>query len=125
MNEYEHSAARHRVLVQDVKYLSRTHRARVVARQRDVVDGFSDVIGRLSPAAQQRWRGPLAMILFGMMNWTFTWLRADGPLKHEDLAPVVADLFIGGLGRVRPPAWPATQVRRPRTRSAANLKASA
>ena len=41
MAEYEHSAARHRVLVQDVKYLSRAHRTQVVARQRDVVDGFA------------------------------------------------------------------------------------
>jgi AcrR family transcriptional regulator len=31
MTEYEHSAARHRVLVQDVKYLSREDRTRVVA----------------------------------------------------------------------------------------------
>ena len=125
MTEYEHSATRHRVLVQDVKYLSRAHRAKVVASQRDVVAGFAEVIGRLSPAAQQQWRGPLAMILFGMMNWTFTWLRADGALKHEDLAPVVADLFIGGLGRVRPPVWPASSTRRPRTRLPTNLKASA
>jgi AcrR family transcriptional regulator len=125
MTEYEHSATRHRVLVQDVKYLSRAHRVKVVASQRDVVAGFAEVIGRLSPAAQQQWCGPLAMILFGMMNWTFTWLRADGVLKHEDLAPVVADLFIGGLGRVRPPVWPASSTRRPRARSAMKLKASA
>ena len=50
ITEYEHSAARHRVLVQDVKYLSRAHRVRVVARQRDVVDGFARVIGELAPA---------------------------------------------------------------------------
>jgi AcrR family transcriptional regulator len=125
MSEYEHSAALHRVLVQDVKYLSRAHRARVVARQRDVVAGFAEVIGRVAPATQQRWHRPLAMILFGMMNWTFTWLRADGALKHEDLAPVVADLFIGGLGRVRPPLAPLTPARRTRVRSAANLKATA
>ena len=94
------------VLVQDVKYLSRAHRARVVARQRDVVDGFARVVGGSLPQRPATMAGPLAMILFGMMNWTFTWLRDDGTLKHEDLAPVVSDLFIGGLGRVRPPLWP-------------------
>jgi len=125
MTEYEHSAALHRVLVQDVKYLSRAHRAKVVARQRDIVGRFADVIGRVAPAAQQRWDRPLTMVLFGMMNWTFTWLRADGTLKHKDLAPVVADLFIGGLGRVRPPLAPSTPARRTRMRSAANLKATA
>ena len=125
MSEYEHSASRHRVLVQDVKYLSRAHRARVVARQRDVVAGFADAIARLSPAAGEDWHRPLTMILFGMINWTFTWLRAGGALSHDDLAPVVADLFIGGLGRVRPPQRPAQPARRLRARTASNLKASA
>lgn len=37
------------------------------------------------------------MLLFGMMNWLFTWLQPNGKLKHADMAPVVADLFLGGL----------------------------
>jgi len=104
MTEYEHSAARHRVLVQDVKYLSRAHRVQVVARERDVVAAFADAIEPLAPGAGDGWVKPLAMILFGMINWTFTWLREDGTLSHENLAPVIADLFIGGIGRVRTPA---------------------
>jgi AcrR family transcriptional regulator len=125
MAEYGHSAARHRVLVQDVKYLTRAHRGRVVARQREVVAGFAEAIARLAPAATTDWQRPLAMVLFGMMNWTFTWLRPDGELTHDDLAPVVADLFIGGLGRVRPPQRVAPPARRGRSRAASNLKASA
>jgi len=102
MHEYEHSATRHRVLVQDVKYLSKSHRARVVARQRAVVDGFARVVTELAPAASAAaLRKPLTMILFGMMNWTFTWFSERGPLRYDDLAPIVADLFIGGLGRLR------------------------
>jgi Tetracyclin repressor-like, C-terminal domain len=38
-----------------------------------------------------------------MMNWMFTWLQPDGALSHADMAPVVADLFLGGLGAVRLP----------------------
>ena len=125
MTEYGHSTARHRVLVQDVKYLSRAHRARVVARQRDVVDGFADAVARLAPMAGEDWHRPLAMVLFGMMNWTFTWLRPGGALNHEDLAPVITDLFIGGVGRVRPPSRLVQPARRPRPRTASNLKASA
>ncbi len=104
MTEYEHSAARHRVLVQDVKYLSRAHRARVIARERAVVQAFAAAIEPLAPGAGEAWVKPLAMILFGMINWTFTWLRDEGTLKYADLAPVIADLFIGGIGRVRTPA---------------------
>src|SRR5512145_333204 len=83
MAEYEHSAARHRVLVQDVKYLERAHRGRVLARQRKVVDGFAAVIARLAPeATRAELAKPLTMILFGMINWTFTWLKDRGPLTY-------------------------------------------
>jgi AcrR family transcriptional regulator len=105
MAEYEHSAERHRVLVQDVKYLKRAQRARVLLRERKVVDSFADVIARLVPtAARSELTKPLTMTLFGMINWTFTWLKDRGPLSYEDLAPVVADLFLGGIGRVRAPS---------------------
>jgi TetR/AcrR family transcriptional regulator len=126
MAEYEHSAARHRVLVQDVKYLSRPHRTRVVARQRAVVDGFARVVGELAPAAAPAaLHKPLTMMLFGMMNWTFTWLRDRGPLRYEDLAPVVADLFLGGLSRVRAPLRQVAAKRAMRARTPTHLEASA
>jgi TetR/AcrR family transcriptional regulator len=126
MAEYEHSAARHRVLVQDVKYLSRAHRTRVVARQRSVVDGFARVVGEFAPAGSSAaLHKPLTMMLFGMMNWTFTWLRDRGPLRYEDLAPVVADLFLGGLGRVRAPQRQLAARRTTRARTPTHLEASA
>jgi len=102
MAEYEHSAARHRVLVQDVKYLERIHRARVLAKQRRVVQGYTDVIAQLASADRARLAKPLTMILFGMINWTFTWLKDTGPLTYSDMAPIVTDLFLGGVARVRP-----------------------
>jgi hypothetical protein len=46
-------------------------------------------------------RVPLAMILFGMINWTFTWLRADGSLTYSDMADIVSDIFLSGA--VSPP----------------------
>ncbi len=45
------------------------------------------------------------------MNWLFTWLRPDGPLTHEAMSGVVADLFFGGLPAVHTPA-PAKAPRR-------------
>ena len=53
--------------------------------------------------------GSLAMLLFGMINWMFTWLRPDGSLNHEQMAPLVADLFFGGLAAVRKPRSQARQ----------------
>lgn len=125
MAEYEHSAERHRVLVQDVKYLERAHRARVLARERKVVDSFAAVIADLAPdAAARGLRKPLAMILFGMINWTFTWLKDRGPLTYSDMAPLVTDLFLGGIGRIQPAAS-APRARRRRPEGATPLKAIA
>ena len=44
---------------------------------------------------------PLTMLLFGMVNWMFTWMKPGGALDHDAMAPVVADLFLGGLGAVK------------------------
>ncbi|MNW17823.1 hypothetical protein D3C71_2171430 [compost metagenome] len=45
------------------------------------------------------------MLLFGMINWMFTWMKPGGRLDHAAIAPIVADLFLGGVGAVKmPPA---------------------
>ena len=46
---------------------------------------------------------PLTMLLFGMVNWMFTWMKPDGKLDYEAMAPIVTDLFLGGLQAVQAP----------------------
>jgi len=38
-----------------------------------------------------------------MINWMFTWMKPDGRLDHAAIAPIVADLFLGGIGAVKSP----------------------
>jgi AcrR family transcriptional regulator len=98
MQEYEHAQTQHMVLVQDVKYLGTDERARIIAKQRQVVDAVAQAIAGLRPRFRKKaMRVPLAMILFGMINWTFTWLRPDGPLSYDDMSKVVADIFLAGI----------------------------
>src|SRR6185295_422077 len=79
-------------------------RKRVLGGERRVVAAFADAIVAVRPElAKERLGKPLAMLLFGMMNWMFTWLQPKGELSHADLSPVVADLFFGGIGAVRMP----------------------
>ena len=62
-------------------------------------DAFAAAIAALRPRFRKKaLRVPLAMILFGMINWTFTWLRADGPLAYQDMAKVVTEIFLRGIG---------------------------
>jgi TetR/AcrR family transcriptional regulator len=101
MQAYAGAQHQHRVLTEDVRFLGDDQRRAVVDGQRRVVAAFADAVAALRPdlAAAQLQR-PLAMLLFGMINWTFTWLREGGELTHEGLGAIVADLFFGGLPAV-------------------------
>jgi AcrR family transcriptional regulator len=103
MTAYEDAAQYHRVLVQDVKYLKPAHRNLVNAKQRRVVQAYADAIVAVAPQLDgSALLKPVTMTLFGMINWTFTWLKDDGALRYADMAPVVADLFLRGVASVRP-----------------------
>ena len=104
VREYADAQNEHRVLTEDVRFLEPDERRQVLEPQRRVVAAFADAIAAVRPnLARNELDRPLAMLLFGMINWMFTWLRPDGSLNHEQMAPLVADLFFGGLAAVRKP----------------------
>src|SRR5664279_6249440 len=104
---YAGAQAEHRVLTEDVKFLQPADRRRILDGERKVVAAFADAIAEARPELRdQDLDKPLTMLLFGMMNWMFTWLKPRGEFSHADMAPVVADLFFGGLGAVRAPGLP-------------------
>jgi AcrR family transcriptional regulator len=101
MLAYASSQHEHRVLTEDVRFLPDAERLQVVSAERRVVAGFAEAIVALRPDLQAlQLHKPLTMLLFGMMNWTFTWLRPDGALTYEALGDVIADLFCGGLPQI-------------------------
>ena len=105
VQEYAGARDAHRVLTEDVKFLSDADRARVVDDERRVVEAFAGAVAALRPELQAaQLHKTLTMLLFGMINWMFTWVRPGGALGYAEMAPVVADLFFGGLPAVRLPA---------------------
>ncbi|MCW5633921.1 MAG: TetR family transcriptional regulator [Rubrivivax sp.] len=105
MAAYADAQHEHRVLTEDVKFLQPGPQHEVLEGQRRVVAAFAEAIAQVRPELAARpLAGALAMLLFGMMNWTFTWLRAAGPLSHGAVAAMVSELFFGGLPAVRRPA---------------------
>lgn len=112
VREYAGAHNAHRVLTDDVRFLVPADRESVLARERAVVRGFAQAVAALRPeTALSNTKAsdakaidtPLSMLLFGMINWMFTWVRPDGELDYEEIAVIVADLFLGGLGAVKPP----------------------
>ena len=99
MEEYEHSQSQHVVLVQDVKFLQAAQRELVLGKERKVVAAFAEAIVEIEPGLRgRRLDKAVAMLLFGMINWTFTWLRTGGALSHGDMAPVVTQIMLNGIG---------------------------
>jgi hypothetical protein len=100
MQAYADAQSEHRVLTEDVKFLDERARGAVLEGQRQVVTAFAQGIAACRPDLRAELHKPMAMLLFGMINWTFTWLRPDGVLTYADLGDIVADLFFGGLPAV-------------------------
>ena len=96
--EYRHSREYHVALLNDVKFLDEPKRERIRAREREIVEALADMLERAWP---QRVRGsqrkPMTMALLGMVNFTFAWLRPDGPMSYEQYADLVIDLWENGL----------------------------
>jgi AcrR family transcriptional regulator len=97
--EYETSATRHVALVSDTKFLGDSQRELILNRQRDVVAAFTRFLKRAYPERVTPYnQTALTMMLFGMINWTFTWLRPGGPMSYGAFADEVVALLERGFG---------------------------
>ena len=103
LREYEHSATRHVALLNDTKFLGAegdpSQRDTILKRQRDLVAAVTRFIGRAYPrAGREHTRTAITMMLFGMINWTFTWLRPGGAMRYDEFAELVVAMLERGLG---------------------------
>ena len=98
--EYQTSATRHVALLNDTKFLGVEQRELILNRQRDVVSAVTRFLCRAYP---QRVNGPnqtaITMMLFGMINWTFTWLRPGGAMSYAAFADEVVAMLENGLSQ--------------------------
>ncbi|TAL96940.1 MAG: TetR/AcrR family transcriptional regulator [Paraburkholderia sp.] len=96
--EYETSHSRHVALLNDVKYLVDAQREVILNRQRDVVAAFARQLSRAYPErATRENQTALTMMVFGMINWTFTWLKPDGRMGYPEFAEQVVAVVDRGL----------------------------
>ncbi len=94
--EYQTSVTRHVALLNDVKFLSVEKRQLILDRERAVVAAFGRALAAAYPQIPPAQLTPKTMMIFGMINWTFTWLKADGTLSYADYAEqVIATLETG------------------------------
>jgi len=96
---YVGAAARHRVLLNELQQLPETQRATVIAIQRRLIEIVKDVLAELRPGMPAALNLPAAMLYFGMINWTHTWLDPEGAATPEQIATLASNVFLEGLER--------------------------
>jgi len=85
----------HKVLLNELDNLPPERRTEVVAKQRRIIAAVEALVRQLRP---DRPALALAMLFFGMINWTHTWFRPGGPVSADDLAEMAVDVMLNGIG---------------------------
>jgi AcrR family transcriptional regulator len=98
MPAYRRARVFHAALINDVKFLPAEERAIIVTQQRAVVDAIAAVLNEAFPdrIPPERLK-PVTMALLGMLNFSFAWLRPDGPMSHEEFGELALSLSLHGL----------------------------
>lgn len=99
MRHYVGAAARQKVLLNDLGHLPPERRAEIVAGQRALVAMVEDILVTLRPAlaGDAARRRAAAMLFFGMINWTHTWMKPTGPLGADEIADMASGMALKGI----------------------------
>ena len=96
MRLYAGAANSHKVLLNELDNLPTARRAEVIAKQRRIIASVEALVLQLRPDAGAH-ALPLAMLFFGMINWTHTWFNPEGPVMPEQLADMAVRLMLEGI----------------------------
>ena len=89
----------HLVLVNDVHFLPEDKRRQVSELEGQLVELLIALLKEINPELMgaAKVRTPYAMLLFGMMIWTFTWYEKSGAISTDELALRISRLFLHGF----------------------------
>lgn len=87
------------VLLNELGELSEDQQRGIVAVQRQMTDTVSDILIRIDTQHRltTRTKKVYAMMLFGIINYTFAWFDPEGPVSPDEYAGMTSDLFIRGF----------------------------
>jgi AcrR family transcriptional regulator len=99
MRLYVGAAARHKVLLNELAQLAPKQREVIVKIQRRLIDIVQEMLVEIRPELAKRaaLKRPAAMLYFGMINWTHTWLDPRGTVEPERIATLAAEIFLNGI----------------------------
>ena len=102
MIEYKTSKNRHKILIQDIEFLKPSRQKKIKSLQMRVVRSIAEILKKINPQIDEvKDLIPVTMGLFGMINWTFTWINPSGKMTYKDVSDLFTNIFINGLKRTK------------------------
>ena len=102
MIEYKTSKNRHKILIQDIEFLKPSRQKKIKSLQMKVVRSVGEILKKINPQIDEvKDLIPVTMGLFGMINWTFTWINPSGKMTYKDVSDLFTNIFINGLKRIK------------------------
>jgi len=89
------------LLVNEQQSLAPEHRRILVEKEREYVCIFKDLFGELkrNRTTKEIPRSVAIFAFLGMVHYTITWYRKDGPVDLEGLADIFCEIFTRGILR--------------------------
>jgi TetR/AcrR family transcriptional regulator len=99
---YEGADALHKVQINELSALPLARQQELKAYERRLVNLFASVLRNINPslAKGNRLLKPVTMSLFGMINWSYLWLRPAGPMSRAAYADLVTQIMVDGIARL-------------------------
>jgi AcrR family transcriptional regulator len=89
----------HLMLMNDVKFLARAQRERIREMEIELTRLLEQLLCEMNPKVTDdpQVRKPYALLLFGMMIWTFSWFHKGGHITPRELARRITELYGSGF----------------------------
>lgn len=103
LDTYRDADDEHKVQLNAGSALNDTQKAEIRAIERRIVTHFCDTLAEINPALINKDKPlimPVAMSIFGILNWMYLWFRDDGKISREDYSEVVSTMMLEGIKAV-------------------------
>jgi AcrR family transcriptional regulator len=88
-----------RVLIHDLSFLNEGEQQSIKDLERQLVDIVTDLLVRLDVEGRivKRTKKIYTMIMFGIINYTYTWYDPKGGIGPKEFADMAVELFLNGF----------------------------
>lgn len=97
MRLYAGAADKQKVLLYELGSLPKTQRKDIVGKQRRLIAHVEAIMARARPREEKALLRAQAMLFFGMLNWTHTWLKPGGAVTSCEVADMAAKMALAKL----------------------------